>query len=1176
MAHRFTDGASRPGRTGRNVRGGTADGGREAGNPPPAVPAPAAGTRAPDALRRGVREAVTVLGTGFLRHPENGSLRERVRPRDLRTALLRLVCRLLFVFVAEDRDALLAPDADPSARERYERYFSSARLRAHARGRRGTAHGRRYAALRLVLTALGRERGRPELGLPGLGGLFTETAADAPLRGLQLSDEALLTAVRRLCQVRDGGSGPTRTVEHRRLSGGELGSVYASLLELEPRYSERRLRFELVESAGNLRKTSGSYYTPPALVDSLLESALDPVIRDAVRRGEEAAARAGESDPVRAVERELLSLKVCDPACGSGHFLVAAARRIAERLAAVRERTAEPAPAGVRRALHEVAARCVYGVDLDPTAVELAKVSLWLEAPAPGRPLGFLDARLKHGNGLFGATPGLLAAGVPTDAFKPVEGDDRKTAAELRKRNRAQRGDRAEPSRDTAPAAGAPAGARHREGHTTGTGHRREAHVTDAGHRREAHVTDAGHRREAHVTDAGHRREVHAADAWCAAFVWPKRPGAPEAPTDRVFRALRGRGPDAVPDATHAEIRRLREEYAFFHWHLEFPEVFAVPGSGPGARPDTGRAGGFDAVLGNPPWERVKLQEQEFFAERGPAIARARNAAARKRAIAELRRDAQARPLWEEFTAAKRRSEGESHFLRAGGRYPLTGRGDINTYAVFAEAGHALTGPGGRTGLIVPTGIATDATTRFFFEDLVTTGRLAALYDFENEERIFPGVHNQLRFCLLTLRGTGDPAEPAQLVFKVRRAAQIAGRRYRLTADDILRMNPNTGTCPVFGTRRDAEITLGIHRRVPVLVHEGRADGNPWGVSFLRMFDMANDSAVFRPDAQRGETFDDLLDEGWNLKGNILVRGDERLLPLYEAKMLHHYDHRFSTYEGATGNQLNKGTLPRLTAARHQDAAACPLPRYWVPEEDVPTGGRDRRGREVRAAGVRSRLAARGWRRDWVLGWRDTTNKNNERTMICSVAPAHGFGHKFMLALADGAALLAGVWSSFVLDYAARQSLGGTSLSYFVVRQLPVPAPRTLARHAGFIVPRLTELTYTSSDLSGFARELGDTGGPFHWDPERRAVLRAELDAFFFHLYGVSRDDTAYVLDTFNVTRANDVKEHGRYRTKELVLAEYDRMTAAGLTTGTPLVDGHTYTSTLTPPPGRGPRHPAP
>ncbi len=275
--------------------------------------------------------------------------------------------------------------------------------------------------------------------------------------------------------------------------------------------------------------------------------------------------------------------------------------------------------------------------------------------------------------------------------------------------------------------------------------------------------------------------------------------------------------------------------------------------------------------------------------------------------------------------------------------------------------------------------------------------------------------------------------------------------------------------------------------------------------------------------------------------------------------MLHHYDHRFSTYEGRHREQLNKGTLPRLSVERHQDAAACPMPRYWVPERRCGHGwppGAD--------AGLGAGLAGH--------------HQQEQRTHHdLRGGPAHGFGHKFMLALAREAALLAGVWSSFVLD--SRGPPVGRRDVHELLRGPPAPRPRPrdLARHAGFLLPRLTELIYTTPDLGGFARELGDTGPPSAGDPDRRALLQAELDAFFFHLYGVTRDDTAYVLDTFNVTRDNDVKEYGRYRTKDLVLAAYDRMAAAGLTPPAPLlVDGETYTSTLTPPPGDGPVTPPP
>ncbi|GAB2798227.1 N-6 DNA methylase [Streptomyces chlorus] len=1125
------------------------------------------GARALDQLRLGVQNALTVLGTGFLRHPDNVRLREDIDPKALRDALLRLVYRLLFVFVAEDREALLDPKADERQRKAYERYFSSARLRERARRRQGTAHGDQYEALRIVLDALGAEGGRPELGLPGLGGLFSPTETDAPLDGLKLSNESLLAAVRHLAQVRDPGARRWRSVDYRHLDAEELGSVYESLLELEPKHSATDRSFELIEVAGNSRKTTGSYYTPSSLIECLLDTTLDPVIDDAVKRGEQRATEAGRPDPADDIVDELLSLTVCDPACGSGHFLVASARRIAKRVASVRERNPEPTVDAVRHALHEVVARCIYGVDLNPMAVELAKVSLWLEAMEPGKALGFLDAHVKRGNGLLGATPKLLADGVPDDAFKPIEGDDRKYAAGLVKRNKIQRGGQDELIFDTDTLPG------------NGRYAAELARITTAPSDLLEQVRAQESAYRAHRESSAYADDLHAADAWCAAFVWPKHDGAPEAPTDQVFRALRSRNRSGAPEATHTKIRELRKQYRFFHWHLEFPEVFSVPESGGGAQPGTGWVGGFDAVVGNPPWERVKLQEQEFFAQRDPRIAEAKNAAARKRLIADLRDDRDGEHLYAEFEAAKRRAEGESHFLRVSARFPLTGRGDINTYAVFTETDRTLTGPRGRTGVIVPTGIATDATTQFFFKDLVTKGHLVALYGFENEEKVFPGVHHSVNFALFCMAGSGSPEAPISIAFRIRQTEQIVDRSYTLTGRDIQLLNPNTGTCPVFRSRRDAEITLDIYRRVPVLIDETKAaGGNPWDISFMTMFHMSNDSHLFRPSAQHGETFDDLLKSGWTLDGNVLIRDEERLLPLYEAKMLHHYDHRFSTYEGATEKQLAVGTLPRFTVEQHQDAFAAPMPRYWVPEQDVPTGELDKDGKPVMAPGVRSRLAAKGWDRQWLLGWRDICRASDERTMIAASAPAYGFGHPYPLVLPaspDHAPLLSAVWSSMACDYVVRQKIGGTHLTYGYVHQVPVPNPDQLAPHAAFITSRVVELTYTAIDMSAFARDLGDTGAPFRWDLDRRAVIRAELNALFLHLYGISRDHTAYILDTFNVTRDNDMKAHGEYRTKNLILAEYDRMAAAGLTLETPLAEGEsgTYRSTLTPPPGQGPRH---
>ncbi|MDC2953006.1 N-6 DNA methylase [Streptomyces gilvifuscus] len=1100
----------------------------------------ASGTRALDQLRKGVQEAITALGTGFLRHPENAALRKDVDAKALHNALLRLVYRLLFLFVAEDRDALHAPDAGEQARQRYATYFSSARLRTHARRRRGTAHSDLYQSLCLVLDALGDENGCPELGLPGLGGIFDDDDADAPLHGLYLSNECMLTAIRHLTQVRDAGTGRWRSVDYRHLGAEELGSIYESLLELVPQYSVTARTFTLVEVAGNTRKTTGSYYTPSSLIDCLLDSALEPVIDNAVKRGETAALGADQSDISDAIVKELLSLTVCDPACGSGHFLVAAARRIARRVAAVRERNPEPTLEAVRHALHEVVARCIYGVDLNPMAVELAKVSLWLEALEPGKPLGFLDAHVKRGNALIGATPALLLKGIPDEAYKPIQGDDKKVAKSLERQNKMERtGQRSLFELNTEVKVANTAFATGLRRITTAAGDT----LTDVRGQQRAYRDWAESMEYMHA--------VHIADAWCAAFMWEKTAQAPQPVTHDAFHAMQDPEGAAALRETHDEIFRLRDQYNFFHWHLEFPNIFTVSDERAGLDSTTGWAGGFDCILGNPPWERIRMKDQEFFAQRDPAIASAPNAAARKRMIDEL---PTGNPeLFAEFSIANRRSEGESHFLRSSGRYPLTGRGDINTYAAFAENGRTLLSENARVGVIVPTGIATDATTQFFFSDLVNSGSLVSVYDFENREKHFPDVGGMMRFCLLTAAGPGVRAAESEFAFFLRYPTDLddSTRRISITPEEIALVNPNTGNCPVFPTPRDARIAIDIYRRNPVLINEGEPKGNPWGVvqPFMEMFHMTHSAGIFL-------TSEDFADAQPGRGIEVFSVDNEPLLPLYEAKLFHHFDHRWATYE--------QGASTRdLTANEKGNAQASVIPRYWV-----------------RKADTAGKIASRSWSHRWLIALRGISRATDDRTAIGTILPFAGAGNSARIVLIEESMVssvtgLVACLASFAFDYVARLKISGANMNSFIWKQLPVVSPERTRCYQSFITRRVIELLYTTYDMAAFASDLGDDGAPFRWNEERRRILRAELDALYFHLYGIERDDVEYIMDSFPVVRRKDEAKYGTYRTKALILDEYDRMAAVGLTLQNPLVEGENYTSTLTPPPGQGPRHPA-
>ncbi|MFE3030907.1 Eco57I restriction-modification methylase domain-containing protein [Streptomyces canus] len=1139
------------------------------------------GTRALEHYRDGVQRALAALGTGFLRHPGNTELRENLDPAALQSALLRLVYRLIFLFVAEDREALLMPDADEQTRARFTRYFSTARLRERAVRRQGTAHSDQYEALQLVLNALGDEQGRPELGLPGLGGLFNTTEADAPLRGARLANRHFLEAVRHLARVRDADSARWRSVDYRHMGAEELGSVYEALLELVPKHSASERTFELVDRAGNDRKKTGSYYTPTALTEALLDSTLTPVIDEAVRRGERRAQDEGRTDPADTIAEELLSLTVCDPACGSGHFLVAAARRIAKRVASVRERNPEPTVAAVRHALHEVIARCVYGVDLNPMAVELAKVSLWLEAMEPGRPLGFLDAHVRHGNGLIGATPALMRDGIPDRAFKKTEGDDEGWAKQLLSRNEQERANQGslfdlEPETRVANTSFA-------------TGLRR---ITSAPARTLADVRRKESAFKEWATSAEYLRALHLADAWCAAFVWAKREDAPPAITHRVFRGLEDPEGDAAPQSTHDEIVRLREQYAFFHWHLEFPEVFSVPedGSSTGAEdggvdPCTGWAGGFSCVVGNPPWDKVDFEDKKYFSVVDSEIA-AISGTARRTRIVEWEREHPGEGA--RYREARRTVKGTFHFAGDSGVFPLCAKGltvkgvtMIQTDTLFAERMSSVVAPEGRLGVLLPTAIATSAGSQHLFSNFTRRGALVSLYDFEvrrPKSAALPqggkwfDIDSKQSFCLLSLTGRSLRESAARFGFSLGDISDLddPNRVFALSPEELALINPNTGTLPKFRTRRDADLTAGIYRRIPVLVDEGRRNGNPWAMAFkATFFHMTDDSDLFR-------TREQLEEEGWQLEGNVFVRDEERMLPLYEGKMAHFFDHRWNSFTGA-GNEDHR----RIESAEKVDPAVCAIPRYWIAESGpIPTV---RRGKEVEERGVAERLAELGWEHDWLLGWRDVTYFTNERTAILAFLPRTAVGHKFPLMVPHVAPPVVGALvaaqSSLIFDYVSRQKIGGKSMGLFVWKQLPVPTPTILEPHLPFLLPRVLELVYTAYDMTSLARDLNDEGEPFRWDEERRAQLRAELDAYFFHLYGISDDDTDYILETFQSEsgglKNNEIAKYGEYRTKRLVLTEYERMATAGLSLEKPLVDGETYTSPLTPPPGHGPRHPA-
>ena len=936
----------------------------------------------------------------------------------------------------------------------------------------------------------------------------------------------------------------------------QLGSIYERLLERELIRDG-----ETVAVRPNVfaRKGSGSYFTPQDLVHLILQETIEPLIQSRVDEftsasNELAAGRVRGKDEVAILERldpaeRILELRICDPAMGSGHFLVGLVDYLADRVIAVmaeaealvdgyaspltariddvrrtivdnagdRGWTVDPDALDDRRIVRRIVLkRCVYGVDRNPMAVELAKVSLWLHTFTAGAPLSFLDHHLRCGNSLFGCWT--------RDAF------------------------------DTANRLGSPLFLHEPLNRATRAAMSMQAieELTDA------EIAQADQSADLFDEILGMTAPLDAFLSLVHAFEWLNvRDTDGRTALRQYFQSAFG---DPVGIATGEvqvtrdsplherfvrlldDARRIVADQRFLNWQPAFPSVWT---DWDAAEWD----GGFDAVIGNPPWDRMKLQQVEWFALRRPEIALARRAADRRRMITALQ-DA-GDPLAGEYELASDRAESAVRGARQCGAYPLLSRGDVNVYSLFVERAFALVKPDGVVGLLVPSGVASDKTSADFFKAVATEGRLRALYDFENRRTrfeatpFFPDVDSRFKFCVF-VAGRTPSANDASCGFFLQAVSELDDddRRFSLAASDFRRVNPNTGTAPVFRMRRDADLTTAIYRRLPVLVDRSNGqESRTWALSYMTMFHMTNDSGWFRTRAELEER-----EGAWPSGGNRFDSPSGEWLPLYEGKMVQAFDHRAASIVVNPENLHRPAQPEPATEEQHGDPSWLPDPQYWVP-----------------ATGC-------GWPvATWVLGFKEITAATNVRTFIAALLPAVGFGNKVPILRPENGDrrewLLAANLNAAVLDFVARQKLHGQTLNLYIVEQLPVVPPdrydevRFGPKTAADIVREaVLELSYTAHDMAPLAADLGhvDDAGkvrpPFPWDPELRLHLRAKLDALFFHLYGVTdRDDVRYVWSTFPIVERQDVRAYGRYRSRDLCLA-YLNALAAGRPDATPEV----------------------
>ena len=1007
------------------------------------------GITARERLREGVEAALLSLGGGFLGHPDNTVLRERLASGALPLPeyfgqLLRLVYRLIFLLAAEDRSLLHPPSAPAVARRLYAEGYSVGALRDRAVRRAAwDRHHDRWEGLLIVFAGLAS--GERRLGLPALGGLF-EPGTIPDLGGARLANRDLMGAIYRLAWLREeSGIVP---VNWRDMETEELGSVYESLLELTPRLTADGRGFAFAdggEGKGHARKTTGSYYTPDSLVQALLDSALDPVL-DRIE--------AEAEDP-----EALLSVTVVDPACGSGHFLLAAARRIATRVACRRAGGVASAE-DYRHALREVVSACIHGVDRNPLAVELTRVALWIETVEPGKPLGFLDANIRCGDALLGVFDlKTLAEGIPDAAYKPLTGDDKATARYYAARNRDERGGQG--NFDFARGGGrlpeaAPLAAAARALHALP-----EDSLAD--------IAEKRRRFAASRADPRLWTWQVACDLYIAAFLVPKTGGEPV-----------NRNTVTVPTTGHlwqtladgqlygplvAAAQDLAGTARAFHWPLEFPDVMA--------------AGGFDVVLGNPPWDTLSPDAKEFFSVYDPAV-RFMAKPEQEARFAELRQHPGVDERW---TAYCRHIYAMAAFIRQSGRYNLfaegnLGKGDFNIYRMFVELALSGINHSGRAAQFVPENLYNGANATAIRKHLYHRMSLRALIAFENTGKIWFDIDLRAKFCLY-MAGGGGPTTTFRCAFGVNSKEKLAAAAVSLPIDMpvslIEEFSPEALAIAEVAHPFDISVSKKIYARFPKFGAE--IAGAPEQV-YMAEVHMGNDRGLFVE--------------------------DPKAIPVYEGRMVEAFDHRAKKYVSGRGRAADWDEL--VFGAPDKKIS----PQWYILFDDLP---RKLEGR---------------WQR-YRIGFCDVGGVTNARFLMASLIPRQVVcGHsvptiEFGRSCNTLMVYWLGIANSFCADFVARKK-GANHMTYTVLDSLPLPRQFTGSAIEIEIAQRALRLAATGPEMRDFWNSTAPDLGldPLRDTPSENAherqTLRTELDVLVARdVFGLMLDEMRYVLDPSDI-----------------------------------------------------------
>ena len=839
-----------------------------------------------------------------------------------------------------------------------------------------------------------------------------------------------------------------------------------------------------MDDSGTDRKTTGSYYTDSRLVAQLIESALVPVINNALTG----------KNTIEEKEQALLDLKVADIACGSGAFICAALEKMGEQLALIRMGDEErPTEDQLREAKRDVLLHCIYGVDLNPMALELAKFSLWITASLPDMPLTFLDHKLKCGNSLIGATPELIKKGIPEEAYKAVGNDNLAICTELKKKVRREQESLSRVNEPTSQY-----GLQFKRNETDELLRLREA----LNNRKQEQVSDVDLAEEEYLQLEKMERKFKdwlMADVWTSAFFIEKTElDQLLYPTNVTLENLRENQP--VSNVVIDRVLKTADQYNFFHYHLEFPEVF--------------EKGGFDCLLGNPPWEQIQLEEEEFFAGKNNDIADTKNASKRAEKIEKLKTTNT--DLYYDYKTALDDSNKAANFIKLSGAYNYSTFGWLNTYLIFTEKYDQVLSNNGFCGIIIPSGILSDKNSMPVFHSLLKKGKISEAVDYINLKHIFPAIDNRTKFCTFVFTGSENQFPESKMSFYNLEIniEKIKNRQILVSYDSLYKISPNTKNCLTVNSNKEYQLVYKIYKNAVIISEDGKES------EFVtkQMFNVSDkaDQFVILSDEIKGTIY----------HNKIIQNKEEKYLGLYESKLLHQFDHRFSSFENSSAADIISGNSKYVSDSEKSNYDYSITCRYYISKELTEKF-----------------YTKHEYQFDAVLATRMISSPTNERTLIGAFTPKLAFSNSANLILGknkDSLVVLLANLNSFVCDFVCRRRMGGINLNLWNLNQLPIVSFDNIPESVKSIIIKNTVLlSNTSNDVSPFFTEYLGIEEKL-WDKKIRYKLQCELDAIFFHLYHLEIEDIEMILDAFPSIKKKDEEIYKTYRTKETIIQLYD------------------------------------